>query len=260
MGIMRATIRAHVNQIFIKYPAIGRVGYDFLRISGLDRSTRPVRKYFQGLARYGIDPQVIVDVGANHGGWSREVSSVFNSARFYLIEPQEEMRPFLENFCSQRAGSKWFLGGAGAEVGNRDLTVWKDFQGSAFLSPDVEAMVPDRQQRRVPIYTIDSLISSGEMPLPDLIKIDVQGYELEVLQGCRLCLGKTDLFIIETSLYHPLGHRPSFYRVVELMEAYGYKIWDLPDLKYRGDGSLAQIDVCFLRKQSPLAVKLQERS
>ena len=149
------------------------------------------------MARHGLSPQVIVDVGANHGGWSREVSSVFRSARFYLIEPQEEMRPFLDDFCSKTEGSKWFLGGAGAEVGHRDLTVWEDFQGSAFLSPAVEALVPDMRQRRVPIFTIDHLISSGEIPIPDLVKIDVQGYEMEVLQGCMRCFGKTDLFIID---------------------------------------------------------------
>jgi FkbM family methyltransferase len=252
----RAAIRAQVNQLFIRYPAIGHVGYDLLRVSGLDRSTRGVKQYFQNLARLGFDPQIILDVGANHGGWSREVAKVFGAARFYLIEPQEEMQPFLEHFCSQNAGSKWFPGGAGAEIGQRDLTVWDDFQGSAFLSPAVEAMVPNRQQRQVPIFTIDHLISSGEIPTPDLIKIDVQGYEMEVLQGGMRCMGKTDMFIIETSLNHPLGHRPSFYRVVELMEAYGYIIWDLADLKYRGDGTLAQIDVCFVRKESSLAIRL----
>jgi FkbM family methyltransferase len=253
---MRAAIRAQLNQIFVQYPTIGRMGYDFLRRSGLDRSTRSVKNCFQRIARQGYSPKDILDVGANYGGWSREVASVFSSARFYMIEPQEEMRPFLDDFCSNRVGSKWFLGGAGAEPGFLDLTIWEDYQGSAFLSSSIEAMVPDLKQRRVPIITIDHLINNGDINIPDLIKIDVQGYEMEVLQGGRRCLGKTDMFIIETSLYHPLGHRPSFYRVVELMEAYGYKIWDLADLKYRGDGTLAQIDVCFLRKQSPLAVKL----
>ena len=256
---MRASIRAYINQLFIRYPAFGRLGYDFLRVSGLDRSTRSLRKYFKKLAQQGFYPQVVVDVGANHGGWSQEVASVYDSARFFLIEPQEEMRPFLDHFCSQIEGSRWFAGGAGSEVGHMDLTVWDDYQGSAFLSPDVEAMVPELRQRKVPVYTLDHLIGSGELPIPDLIKIDVQGYEMEVLQGCMRCFGKTDMFVVETSLFHPLNNRPSFYRVLELMEAYGYGVYDLLDFKYRGDGALAQIDVCFLRKQSPLALKLRGR-
>jgi FkbM family methyltransferase len=256
---VRASIRAYTNQLFIKYPAFGRFGYDFLRVSGLDRSTRSVKKFFKKVDQQGFDPQVIVDVGANHGGWSREVASVYKKARFYLIEPQEEMRPFLDRFCSQAAGSKWFAAGAGAEVGHMALTVWDDYQGSAILSPEVEAMVPGLKQRQVPVVTLDHLIGSGEMPIPDLVKIDVQGYELEVLQGCMRGLGKTDMFIVETSLFHPLGHRPSFYRLLEFMEAYGYAVYDLLDFKYRAHGALAQVDVCFLRRQSPLALKLRER-
>ncbi|MFN2123298.1 MAG: FkbM family methyltransferase [Candidatus Promineifilaceae bacterium] len=256
---MRASIRAYVNQTFIRHPKLGHVGYDFLRVSGLDRSTRTVKKFFKKLARHGFYPQVIVDVGANHGGWSREVSYVFKTARFFLIEPQEEMQPFLDHFCSQAEGSRWFLGGAGAEVGHMELTLWDDYQGSAFLSRDVEAMLPDLRQRAVPVFTLDNLIGSGEMPIPDLIKIDVQGYEIEVLKGSMRCFGKTDVIIVETSLFHPLDHRPSFYRVLELMEAYGYAVYDLPDFKYRRDGALVQIDVCFVRRQSALALKLHER-
>lgn len=256
---MRASIRAYANKLFIKYPAIGRLGYDFLRRSGLDRSTRSVQSFFKKTARQGFEPQVIVDVGANHGGWSREVHSVYRAARYFLIEPQEEMGPFLDHFCARAEGSRWFLGGAGAQVGEMALTVWDDYQGTAFLAPEVEAMVPDLPQRQVPVFTLDHLIQSGQMPLPDLVKIDVQGYELEVLQGCMRCLGKTDMFVIETSLFHPLGHRPSFYKVVELMEAYGYDIYDVADLKYRADGALAQIDVCFLRNQSPLAARVRRR-
>ena len=191
--------------------------------------------------------------------WRKSHFAVFSERRTAPVNASS-LQIRNEDFCSQRAGSDWFLGGAGAEVGQRDLTVWEDFQGSAFLSPAVEAMVPHMRQRQVPIFTIDHLINNEEMPTPDLIKIDVQGYEMEVLQGSLRCMGKTDMFIIETSLRHPLGHRPSFYRVVELMEAYGYQVWDLPDLKYRGDGTLAQIDVCFLRKQSPLAVRLLKES
>jgi hypothetical protein len=150
-------------------------------------------------------------------------------------------------------GSKWFLAGAGSANGELSLTVWNDHQGSAFLRPEIQAMTPYRQQRPVPIVTLDGLIAAGEFPVPDLIKIDVQGFELEVLRGSMRCLGRSDLFIVETSFNHPLGERPSYYRVVELMEAYGYRIFDLVDLKYRAaSGAIGQVDICFVRKGSLL--------
>jgi FkbM family methyltransferase len=248
---VRSTIRARANRIFVSYPAIGRLGYGFLRVSGLDRSTRGVKDFFRNLARRGFSPGVIADIGANHGGWSREVHTVYPRARFYLIEPQEEMRPFLDQFIATAEGSDWFLGGAGATEGELEMTLWEDLQGSAFLSPEIRNLVPDRQQRTVPVFTIDSLITDGKMPLPGLVKIDVQGYELQVLEGCLNCLGTTEMFIIETSFLHPLGQRPNYYHVVELMEAHDYQIFDLVDLKYRpGDDALWQADVCFVHKES----------
>lgn len=250
---MRAAVRAWANRFFVRFPHLGQTGYDLLRVTGIDRSTHGTRRFFKKLARQGFDPRIIVDVGANYGGWSRVVKSVFKDARFYLIEPQEEMRPFLDRFCRQTPDSKYFLAGAGSVSGELSLTIWDDLQGSAFLSPDIHARGPYRRQRPIPIVTLDGLIAAGEFPVPDLIKIDVQGFELEVLRGSIGCLGKSDLLIIETSFFHPLGERPTFNRTIELMEAYGYRIYDLVGLKYySGDGALGQVDICFVREGSPL--------
>lgn len=245
---MRATLRAHANQLFVKHPRLGQLGYDFLRVSGLDRSTRGTRTFLRALQQRGFVPRVVVDVGANYGGWSRAAHGVFPEAQFFLIEPQEEMRPFLENFCAAVPGSRYFLAGAAAAPGEMTLTVWDDYQGTAFIPDAVRALTPYTRQRTVPVVTLGGLVTTGEMPPPDLIKIDVQGLETTVLQGSIACFDHTELFIVETSLFNPLGERPSFYRVTEFMEAYGYRIYDLQDLKHRpSDGALGQVDVCFAK-------------
>ncbi len=245
---MRAALRARANWLFTAYPRIGRWGYNLLRTTGIDRSTQGTRAFLQQLAERGFDPQVIADVGANHGGWSRVAATVFPTANFLLIEPQEEMRPFLEDFCAQHPPAQWVLAGAGAEPGEALLTIWDDLQGSAFLTPTIQAMTPYRRERAVPIITLDSLITAGEIATPNLIKIDVQGFEMEVLSGAQTCIGRTDCFLIETSLFHPLGERPTFYRVLEFLEAHGYHVYDFVGPKYRADGSLGQIDICLVRE------------
>lgn len=251
---MRSTLRAYLNHLFVRYPSLGQWGYDFLRVSNLDRSTRGTKGFLKKLVSQEFNPQLVFDIGANHGGWSRMAKSVFPAANFVLIEPQEEMAPFLNNFCDHNPGSFWIKAGAGTGEDKMVLTVWDDLQGSAIIPPEIQALTPYTQQREIPIISVDGLITAGKTAVPNLIKIDVQGYEVEVLRGCLGCMGKTDVFIVETSLYHPLGQRPTIYRVIELLEAYGYHIYDIPDLKYRSrDGALGQVDLCFiLQKNSPL--------
>jgi hypothetical protein len=84
---------------------------------------------------------------------------------------------------------------------------------------------------------------------PDLIKIDVQGFELEVLQGCQSCFGFTELFIIEVSFFKTHPERPVFLDVANFMDGKGYVVYDFADLKHRPfDGALGQADVCFVKR------------
>ncbi len=244
----RTSIRAKINQFFVKHPLIGQAGYDLLRWSGIDRSTRGAKTSLKKLANQGFTPRHIIDIGANYGGWSRVAKSIFSEANFLLIEPQEEMRPFLDRFCAQNPGSRWVQAGAGAEVGELDFTIWDDHQGSAFLSPEVRGMTRHSRHRTVPVITLDSIIAKQTFPMPNLVKIDVQGFELNVLQGAIRLLQQTEMFIVEVRFVDPEGKRPTFYKVVEWMEAYGYRIHDLFDVGYHpADGTLSQVDICFTR-------------
>jgi hypothetical protein len=57
----------------------------------------------------------------------------------------------------------------------------------------------------VPVLTTDSLILAHQLPIPELVKIDVQGFEQDVLKGGDLLFVVTEAFILETSLYDS-GH------------------------------------------------------
>ena len=171
--------------------AFQRLGYDVHRLDRVVGSpARPVgnmRMLLEDLRARGLSPQSILDVGANKGRWSSVAKDVFLMANCFLIEPQIEMKPYLDAFCQEFPHSRWFLAGAGATPGELTLTIWDDLAGSSFLPPESEELKKAGKQRRIPIITIDSLIEDGAIVMPQLVKLDIQGFELEALRGGQCC-------------------------------------------------------------------------
>jgi hypothetical protein len=91
------------------------------------------------------------------------------------------------------------------------------------------------------------------VPVPDLVKLDVQGFELEVLRGAPSLFGGTELFVVETSLFAFLPGLPLLGEAIEFMAARGYEVYDLAGRIFRPvDGALAQLDVAFARRRGVL--------
>jgi len=246
--------------------AVNRARYDLVPQPGPPATQRrplgELHAFLEDLRARNFRPAFIVDVGANHGDWSRAARAAFPGARLLLIEPVKALAPELEAFVRETPGAKFLAAGAGAIPGELDLTeiLTADGQptpGSTFSRNESGSVAPpsDKQVRRVkvPVVSLDSLLDSGELPqTPDLVKIDVEGYELEVLKGCHRLLGVTEMFILEVSLLSFWG-QPVFHEMVAYMAAHGYAVYDFAGFNRRPlDGALGLIDVCFVRQASPL--------
>lgn len=130
------------------------------------------------------------------------------------------------------------------------LTLWKDTYGSSYTVPKDEKLLREGKQRVTPIRTVDGILRElGPLFTPDLVKVDVQGYELEVLLGGEGLFGVTEVFILETTLL--VGDEPVWpptRRVIEFMGQKGYEIYDLTSfLRKPSDGSLGQLDFAFVK-------------
>lgn len=199
-------------------------------------------------------PKTILDVGANAGGWSTKAKKVFPEADCYLIEPLLEMEEQLKKFCFKNPGSKYFLYGAGSKNETLYLTLGgENLAGSNLSFGESEALKNQNKQRQIQVITLDSLIESNELPFPDFVKVDVQGFELEALKGGQKLFEKAEVFILETNFFEFMKGMPLVHEVILYMSERGFVVYDFPGFLRRPyDGALAQMDVCFVKRNGIL--------
>ena len=157
----------------------------------------------------GFNPAAICDIGASDGTWSRRCQEVFPHARYFCVDPLVENQPSLARFSGECANVSYWRGCLGSKTGSVTLNV--DGHGTSVLSGHTGN--PYGIQREVEIETLDNLIQCGVCPEPDLLKLDVQGYELEVLKGAMGALRKTQAVIAELSLFPFQSGMPVFHEV-----------------------------------------------
>lgn len=232
-------------------------GYEIIKnqeISFPSSSSRPVGRidyFLEDIKKRGLNCKSVFDVGANNGDWSRMAKKIFPDAKFYLIEPQEEMLDHLKNFCAEHNDSEYFLAGAGSKDETRIFTIWNDFTGSSFLPAENEEFLKSGKQRRIKIMTIDEIIRNSHIDPPEIIKLDIQGFELEALRGAERTFGYTEIYIIEVSLFpfDDVPGVPLFSDIINFMLKRDYVVYDFAGFMRRPvDGALGQCDLCFVKQ------------
>jgi len=200
----------------------------------------------QHLSTLGVHPDVIYDIGAAQGAWAGRASRIWPNARIVGFEPNasrvpdlEETRARLPNFSYQRC----LLGAQLGEVEYVDSQDQTSLYDRAATGPTVTA----------PMVTLDSLLTGNVIPPPSFMKLDVQGYELEVLKGGQLALGAAQAVLLEVSVYHLSPEMPTVLDVLNYMQAHGFLWYDILGLLRRpSDDAMSQMDFLFLRHDHPL--------
>ena len=174
---------------------------------------------------------------------------VFPDAHVILIEPQVEMVAPLEALCCENVNVSLVKAGAGSQPGQLLQTIWEDLAGSSFLPPEDAALQKKGRQRLTPVVTIDSVLAGHAGFHPDLVKLDIQGFELQALMGATSIFGRAEMVLLEVSLFEFMAGQPTARDVIVFMGDRGYEIYDFPGFLRRPfDGALGQMDIAFVKK------------
>nr|WP_246307590.1 FkbM family methyltransferase [Azospirillum melinis] len=227
---------------------------------GLIRSQRTMvrqskHKALSLLRSRGFQPATVIDVGAQTG--TPPLYEVFPDAHHVLIEPVAENEPALQALCGQLRSAEYHIAAVARRDGTVSLAVSEDRLYSSIVAEAVAKAVagaspsslPDR--RTVPAVSLDCLCASRGHAGPMLVKIDVDGLELEVLAGAATLMRPDAVFAIEATV---AGGDARLLPIVDAMAASGFQVWDIVDPLYRsGDERMWQVDLVMVHRDGPYA-------
>jgi FkbM family methyltransferase len=222
---------------------------NFFNLSLVRKSSVPNWEHFFKLARFHkYYPKTIFDIGVAYG--TPSLYKEYPNSFYYLIDPLKESVPFMEEW-SKTIRSKIFniALGSNLETNYIEIEVRQNLGGTTFLEQNGCSDTPVINTYMVPMQRLDSLIQNFDTPA--LCKIDVQGLELEVLNGMSKIIENIDVFIIECHTIDTLKNMPIFTDLLNFLQKYDFVVYDVLSLGYRPlDSALAEIDIVFVKSNS----------
>ena len=232
---------------------LAQFGLRLIRIANVPKDG--LTCFLEAIHRAGFTPRHIVDVGANRGNWTRSALRFFPEAHYTLIEPQDHLKVHLQNLIARGYKIRWINAAAGSKPGVLPFTIASRDISSTLAISEEEARTSGAQQIPVRVVTLNELVSSASEPLPDMVKIDAERFDLNVLAGASDLMGKTDIFLAEGFVCGP--YENSVLEVMKYMADAGYRLIDITGLERSPrHGVLWLCELAFLRNGSPLLEKV----
>lgn len=168
----------------------------------------------------------LIDVGVNRG--TPDLYAVLPDPYYVLIEPVSERVPDLEAILETHRG-EYIIAAAGSHPGSATLNVETERIGlTSFLPRTALTRSGTRiEQREVPTTTLDEVAERRNLSAPYGIKIDTEGYELEVIRGASRILDHTAWVIAEVSVLERFVGGYQAHELIGALRARGFAVADV---------------------------------
>jgi FkbM family methyltransferase len=166
-----------------------------------------------------------------------------------MVEPQSARKERLLALTHALDGVELAPVLLGATVAS-EVTFYRAETGSSVLRDPGNGAT---QSTAMQMTTLDAVTLGTGFERPDFLKLDVQGYELEVLKGGERLLESVEAVMMEVNLIAVYEGAPLVHEVVSYMAARGFRVYDVCTFFRRPyDNALWQMDMIFVRSTSAL--------
>jgi FkbM family methyltransferase len=212
----------------------------------------PSMEHLAALRR--LDVKTCIDVGANKGQFSVLCRYLFPGVRLFAFEPL----PDVARQCALT------LEGEGVTIYSHALGA-RDSRSQFYVterSDSSSLLVPGTAQERaygsrvagavdVEVRRLDHVLTAAQIAGPALMKLDVQGAELDVLEGCGALLDNIDYLYLEGSFVELYEGQALITDIVAFLHRRGFAFRGIYNTSYTRDFGTTQADFLFERATRP---------
>lgn len=198
-----------------------------------------------------LDVNVVVDAGANVGQFAGEVRALGFGGLLLSFEPVARVFSALQDAFSGDANWRGFWCALGAEEREAEIHIPRLTVLSSLLRPVAE---PDVEKQVVPVRRLDAMLDAVEgMPAKSrvFLKMDTQGYDLEVFKGAAGWCDRIVGLQSELSVQPLYAGMPGYLEALSTYEQAGFRLSNLSAVSRDTSGGLIELNCLMRRKGTP---------
>jgi FkbM family methyltransferase len=208
-------------------PQVNKIQTELQRIHDLRLLPQAHVDYLEIMKDAGIEPKVVYDIGANVLHWTTEAKQVWPTASYIVFDAMSSASFLYENAKLDYAIALL------SDADNKDLDFYLNemapagnsyYKENSKVNPAADHFFNDSHKVKMKSTTLDTIVRDNNFPAPDMLKIDVQGAEIDVLKGATNTLKTVDHVILEGQVVEYNTGAPLRDEVVAYMESIGFEL------------------------------------
>ncbi|MCK1341632.1 FkbM family methyltransferase [Bradyrhizobium sp. 38] len=199
-----------------------------------------------------LKPDLVLDVGANRGQFALLARHLWPRARIASFEPLPGAGAICRSVMAGDEAFTLFEVAVASTTGTSGMNVTSEDDSSSLLplGQEHQRLYGSKVSARIEVRTgrIVEFIAPSSCPKSCLMKIDTQGFELEVLKGSEELLPSISHIYAELSFVELYAGQPLASEVISYLHTKGYGLTGVFNVAVEGVGRPVQADMLFVRR------------